>query len=111
VNALLGEINSLIEGRSNRTGIDSSMSSWERSKTAARLSTKGLNNMPMDEYDKDFTFVIGGFGHSCVQFVADFTSPKLSRLHSIDSTTSGLYLSIDDPHSTFTRIVKLGFIE
>jgi hypothetical protein len=85
-----------------------SMSSkGKTSKTVVRLSGKGLSNIPMDQYDKDFTFILHGFGHSCARFAADFISPKVSCLHSIDNTISRLDLAIRNSHSVFAEIVEL----
>jgi hypothetical protein len=49
----------------------------------------------MKEYEKDFTFVVGVFHHSCPRFVAQFISLRVSHLHSIDDRISTLRIVID----------------
>jgi hypothetical protein len=49
-----------------------------------RLSAKGLLNVAANKTTKDSTFIIGDDRYECAWFVADFLSPKVSRLHAAD---------------------------
>jgi hypothetical protein len=80
------------------------------SKTTVWLSAKGLKNIRIEEYEKDFTFVVGGFRHSCPRFVAEFISPRVSRLHSIDETISTLEITVEDSGGEFCQLL-FGSIE
>jgi hypothetical protein len=70
------------------------------------LSAKGLKNIQMNEYENDFTFIVGGFRHSCPRFVAQFISPRVSRLHSIDDTISTLEIAVEDNGRNFSQLLS-----
>jgi hypothetical protein len=76
------------------------------SKTLICLSGKGLKNIRMKEYENDFTFIVGGFHHSCLRFVAQFISPRVSRLHSIDDVISTLEIAVDDRGGEFSQLLS-----
>jgi hypothetical protein len=70
------------------------------------LSAKGLKNIQMKEYEKDSTFVVGGFRHSCPRFVAQFISPRVSPLHSIDDTIPTFEIAVDGSGCHFSQLLS-----
>jgi hypothetical protein len=82
----------------------------EGNKTTICLSGKGLKNIQMKEYENDFTFIVGGFRHSCLRFVTQLISPRVSRIHSIDGTISALEIVVDDSGGEFSQLLS-GSIE
>jgi hypothetical protein len=42
------------------------------------LSAKGLEYLPMNCYENDFTVIVGQKKYDCPSFIADFLSPRLS---------------------------------
>lgn len=52
------------------------------------FQTSSVLHLPLESYQKDFTFIINGEEISTSRFVADLLSPKISRLHQIDPTFS-----------------------
>jgi hypothetical protein len=76
------------------------------SKTTVWLSAQGLKNIRFEKYENDFTFVVGGFRHSCPRFVAEFISPRVRRLHSIDETISMIDIGVDDVGGEFSQLLS-----
>jgi hypothetical protein len=81
-------------------------SDGKENKMMVWLSAKELKNIRMKEYEKDFTFVVGGFRHSSPRFVDQFVSPRVSHLHSIDDTISTLEIAIDDSGCNFSQLLS-----
>jgi hypothetical protein len=77
-------------------------SDGKENKMTVWLSAKGLKNIRMNEYQKDFTFIVGGFPHSCRHFLAQFISPRVSRLHLINDSISILEIAIDNSSCDFS---------
>jgi hypothetical protein len=74
----------------------------------ATLSTQGLTNIPFHKYTQDFEFVVGGARHHCSSFVADFLSPKIARLHSVDASVCCCSLATEDENNEFGQFLALG---
>jgi hypothetical protein len=72
------------------------------------LSAKGLQNLPMSQYDNSFTFIVGGNRYSCPLVFAHFLSPRLCHLHTGDSTIRELEIETEDPHGYFSKVLSLG---
>jgi hypothetical protein len=70
------------------------------------LSAKGLKNIQVKEYEKDFTFVVGGVCYSCPRFLAQFISAHVSCLHSIDDTISSVEIAIGDSGCNFSQLLS-----
>jgi hypothetical protein len=49
-----------------------------------RLSSGGMRNIVKARIENDFTFIVDEHRYSCPWFIAEFLSPKVGRLHSID---------------------------
>lgn len=47
---------------------------------------ENIKHIPIDKYDKDFTFIVDGKRYETSRFLADLLSPRISELHSIDET-------------------------
>jgi hypothetical protein len=73
------------------------------------LSSKGLQRVDRDLYEKDFKFVVGGTPHFCPSFIAEFLSPRVSHLRTADASVSELQLELEDPNHYFSQVLSLGF--
>jgi hypothetical protein len=71
------------------------------------LSAKALGNLPTSGSSGDFTFIVGQRPYSCPSIVAEFISPRVRGLHSVDSTITELVIGIDDPDGLFRDIISL----
>jgi hypothetical protein len=79
----------------------------EAAKTVAVcLSAKGLKHVHARE--KDFTFAVGSERHHCAFYVAEFLSPRVSEMRSIDCTQNELKIDIKDPDCDFKEFLSLG---
>jgi hypothetical protein len=75
------------------------------------ISSRGLRNLPTAPgYDNrnDFDFIVNGRHFLCPSLVADFLSPRVARLHTIDSTHDTLTISTNDPDNNFPSFLALG---
>jgi hypothetical protein len=72
------------------------------------LSTKGMMNIAISRAENDFTFIVGEHRHSCPWFVADFLSPKVGRLHSIDPCLNEIIIDTIDYNDEFGALLTLG---
>ena len=77
------------------------------------LNQKNWNDLSIDKYEKDFTFVVDGKQYSTPRFVADILSPKIRKLHFTDESINELHITTDnqttDDH--FTDFLNLCFID
>jgi hypothetical protein len=71
------------------------------------LSTGGLASLPPGKYENDFTFIVGNTHITCPSFIAEFLSPKLSRVQQSDPTLSSYIMEISDS-VRFEQFMKLG---
>jgi hypothetical protein len=78
------------------------------SKTKLVLSAKGLAHIPESESRNDFEFIIGNSRYRCPSLIADFLSPLLCRLHSVDETGRSFRISTKDEYSQFSDFLNLG---
>jgi hypothetical protein len=72
------------------------------------LSGRGLRNVKRSFYENDFTFMIGAARYDCPLFIAEFISPKVARILSIDPTIREFYVEEEDPLHEFATILNLG---
>jgi hypothetical protein len=70
------------------------------------LSAKGLRNVHARE--NDFTFVVGSEHYHCASYVAEFLSPRVSEMRSVDCTQNELKINIKDPDCIFKEFLSLG---
>jgi hypothetical protein len=78
------------------------------SKVTGGLLSRGLANVAVRDWSDDFTFIIGDRRYQCRSSVAQFLSPLVSKLHSIDATISELRLGIEDPERLFGSVLETG---
>ncbi|OHS95358.1 hypothetical protein TRFO_38521 [Tritrichomonas foetus] len=70
------------------------------------LSINHLNNLNLDIYGKDFTFIINGEEIKTMKFISDILSPKISRIHKIDPTLSEYSIETKN-HGDFNHLIQL----
>jgi hypothetical protein len=70
------------------------------------LSGRALANATVGYWSDDFTFIIGDRCCQCPSSVAQFLSPRVSRLQSIDAAISGLRLQVEDGDDLFGLLLK-----
>jgi hypothetical protein len=66
------------------------------SKVTRRLSVRGLANAEVRDWSDDFTFIIGDHRYRCGSSSAQFFSPRVSKLHSIDNTIDEIGIDVED---------------
>jgi hypothetical protein len=67
----------------------------------ASLSASGLRALN-GRHPNDFSFVVDESSYSCPSFVAEFLSPRLLQVRTIDPTVQELRLEISDPDQHFS---------
>jgi hypothetical protein len=72
------------------------------------LSINGLSHVPFKESRNDFEFIVGDTTYRCPSLIADFISPKIAALHSIDDTMKSFSIETADKNGYFESIVGLG---
>jgi hypothetical protein len=72
------------------------------------LSTKGFRNLTVIADQDDFTFIIGSVTYSCPSYFAEFLSPRISQLRSIDSTFTEFIFETTDQLNVFPQILSIG---
>ena len=60
------------------------------------LSTAGLRNINFDQYENDFSFIVGGEIFQCNKLLADFISPKVCKMRMLDKTVNSLEIPISN---------------
>jgi len=72
------------------------------------LSARGLGRLS-NTHQNDFTFIVDGREFSCPSFIAEFLSPKIAKLRSVDSTFCCYSVNVKDQSSDFgfRRILEL----
>jgi hypothetical protein len=58
--------------------------------------------------EQDLTFIVGTDYYFCPWFVADFISPRVSRLHATDPTLNQFLIETIDPDHHFNDFISLG---
>jgi hypothetical protein len=66
------------------------------SRVTGGLSSQGLANVAVRDWSDDFTFIVGDHRHRCGSSGAQFFSPRVSRLHSIDDTIDEIGIDVED---------------
>jgi hypothetical protein len=73
----------------------------------AKLSAEGMKNLPVCKLDNDFQFIVGHERYPCSWIAADFLSPKICALHSVDPTVTEYVLELSDPDRQFNSFLEL----
>jgi hypothetical protein len=76
------------------------------SRVTGGLSARGLANGPVGDWSDHFTFIVGDRHYRCPSSVAQFLSPRVSKLHSIDATISELRLEVEDRDKLFGLVLE-----
>jgi hypothetical protein len=76
------------------------------SKVTGGLSARGLANVAIQDWSKEFTFVVGDHHYQCRSSVAQVLSPRVSNLHRIDATISELRLDVEDGGKFFGSVLE-----
>jgi hypothetical protein len=66
-----------------------------------------MTNSAFSRAENDFKLIIGEHRHSCPWFVADFLSPKVGRLHSIDPCINEITVETIDYNEEFSPFLAL----
>jgi hypothetical protein len=72
------------------------------------LSSRGLANVQESQAPKSFEFRVNQISYRCSPFIADFLSPKISRLHEVDSTMNLYIVMTEDPKEKFGDFLEMG---
>jgi hypothetical protein len=76
------------------------------SRVTGGLSARGLANVPVGDWSDNFTFIVGDHRCRCPSSVAQFLSPRVSKLHWIDATISELRLEVEDRDKLFGSVLE-----
>lgn len=74
-----------------------------------KLSSKGLKNVRMELYEGLFEFVVGDEKYNCSPIIAEFLSPKISRLREADPSVCCYIVNTKDSSSKFKDFLELSF--
>ena len=72
-----------------------------------KLSSKGLNNLPFELYDGDFSFIVGDKDYKCHHVVAEFLSPKIGKLRVLDPSLCEYHMETEDVDCKFNDFISL----
>lgn len=75
-------------------------------KNYIKLQANSVKQVPLQNFEKDFTFIINSKKFETSSFVADLISPQISRLHSINPTTKE-YVINTNSQGDFQKILNL----
>jgi hypothetical protein len=75
---------------------------------AFSLTTRGLSHVPMRESSGDFSFIVGGSTYRCPSLIAEFLSPRIAKLRSVDETITNFRIKTRDKGGHFSEFVSLG---
>jgi hypothetical protein len=76
--------------------------------TKVKLTASGMANIATSKTENDFSFLVGDTAYSCPWFVANFLSPRVAHLHSIDPSVDQFVIKTDDPDHQFKEILSFG---
>ena len=73
------------------------------------LSSRGWSSIARHLHEEDFQFIVGEKSYSCNVMLAEFLSPKISRLREADPTICVYRVEQDDSSSHFGEFLSLPF--
>jgi hypothetical protein len=76
---------------------------------SARLSARGLSRIAQSQFKENFSFILGHDRIVCDSLIADFLSPKLAQLHSVDPTVPEYRVTTQVSKQDFEEFVSLGY--
>ena len=71
-----------------------------------KLQTSAILHIPLNIYDKDFTFIVNGESFHVNKFVADLLSQKVSKYHSVDPTINEIIINTKN-RGNFEKFLQL----
>ena len=60
------------------------------------LSFNNIQSIPLEKYEKNFTFIVDGEPYFAPRFVADILSPQIRQLHFFDDSVQDFYINTND---------------
>jgi hypothetical protein len=73
-----------------------------------KLTASGMANIAPSKTENDFTFIVGHDTYQCPWFAADFLSPRIGQIHSIDPTVNEFVIETEDPDHQFEQFLHFG---
>jgi hypothetical protein len=73
------------------------------------LSSTGLRNIIWSNYEENFEFEVCGQHYFCPSFVAEFLSPRISKLSRNDCTIGRITIAPQHSSDCVRRFLSLGF--
>ena len=70
------------------------------------LDSKCVKNLPLDKYEKDFTFIVNGRKYETNHIIADLLSLKISQIH-LNDPTFDTYIINTRSTGDFSHILDL----
>lgn len=75
-------------------------------KNQIKLKLTALLNVPLNNYDKDFTFIVNGERFQTSKIVADLLSPRISKMHRNDPTFCEFNITTESK-GNFSKFLKI----
>jgi hypothetical protein len=88
--------------------IESIPINWRMLTISIQLTTEGLGNIPNLGTRNDFAFIVGERRYMCPWYVANYLSPTIAQLQSMDPTISAFQIESIDTTGLFGNILTLG---
>jgi hypothetical protein len=66
----------------------------------------GLASVAVRDWSDDFTFIVGDYRYRCPSSFAQFLSPRVTELHSVDDTISEIKIGVEDPDELFSVVLE-----
>lgn len=63
------------------------------------LDSKCVKNLPLDKYEKDFTFIVNGRRYQTSRIVADLMSPQIRKFHYVDPSIDEFVINLNIQNS------------
>jgi hypothetical protein len=76
------------------------------SRVKGGLSARGLANVAVRDWSHDFMFIVGDHSYRCPSSVAQFLSPRVAMLHSIDDTIDEIRIDVEDGDELFGSVLE-----
>lgn len=78
------------------------------------LSVENWQNISINQYPPDFTFIVNGKRYPTPRFVADILSPIIRKLHFVDESVNEFIIDTDnqqgdDYFSEFLNLINLNY--
>lgn len=71
-----------------------------------QLNPSCIMNVPFQNYEKNFTFIVNGEEFLTSKFISDLLSPKICKIHTIDPTIDLFYINTNE-HGQFSYVLDL----